>query len=30
MYGVIVTSKLEERQDWLKEVRKIVNTYFPA
>ena len=29
MFGVIVTSKFEERQAWLKEVRNIVNTYFP-
>lgn len=30
MFGVIVTSKFEERQEWLKEVRKIVDMYFPA
>lgn len=30
MFGVIITSKLEERQDWLEEVRKIVNRHFPA
>jgi len=29
MFGVIVTSKLEERLDWLKEVRKTVDVYFP-
>ncbi|MCC4766868.1 flavodoxin family protein [Methanosarcina sp. DH1] len=29
MFGVIVTSKLEERQDWLKEVRETVDMYFP-
>jgi putative NADPH-quinone reductase len=29
MFGVIVTSKLEERQAWLKEVEKTVNEYFP-
>lgn len=29
MFGVIVTSKLEERLDWLEEVRKIVDMYFP-
>ncbi len=29
MFGVVVTSKLEERQAWLKEVGKIVDTYFP-
>ena len=30
IFGVIVTSKLEERQDWLNEVRETVNTHFPA
>jgi len=30
MFGVVVTSQLEERQAWLKEVGKIVNDYFPA
>jgi len=30
MFGVIVTSKLEERQDWLEEVEEIVNAYFPV
>jgi len=30
MFGVIVTSKLEERQAWLKEVSKTVNAYFPV
>jgi putative NADPH-quinone reductase len=30
MFGVIVTSKLEERQDWLKEVREIVNKHFQS
>ncbi len=30
MFGVVVTSKLEERQAWLKEVGKIVNDYFPS
>lgn len=29
MFGVIVTSKLEERLEWLKEVRKTVDVYFP-
>lgn len=29
MFGVIVTSKLEERLGWLKEVRETVDTYFP-
>lgn len=29
MFGVIVTSKLEERQNWLKEVENTVNMYFP-
>ena len=29
MFGVIVTSKLEERLDWLKEVRETVDMYFP-
>jgi NAD(P)H dehydrogenase (quinone) len=30
MFGVIVTSKLEERQAWLKEIDEIVNIHFPA
>lgn len=30
MFGVIVTSKLEERQAWLEEVRETVNIHFPA
>lgn len=30
MFGVIVTSKLEERQNWLREVENTVNMYFPA
>jgi putative NADPH-quinone reductase len=30
MFGVMVTSKLEERQAWLKEVRETVNVHFPA
>ena len=30
MFGVMVTSKLEERQDWLNEVREMVNVHFPA
>lgn len=30
MFGVIVTSKLEERQNWLKEVRETINIHFPA
>lgn len=30
MFGVIVTSRLEERQVWLEEVREIVNMHFPA
>jgi putative NADPH-quinone reductase len=30
MFGVIVTSKLEERQSWLIEVREAVNVHFPA
>jgi putative NADPH-quinone reductase len=30
MFGVIVTSKLEERQVWLEEVRETVNIHFPA
>jgi putative NADPH-quinone reductase len=29
MFGVVVTSKLEERQRWLKEVENTVNMYFP-
>lgn len=30
LFGVIVTSKFEERQAWLKEVRDTVNIHFPA
>ncbi len=30
MFGVIVTSSLEERQAWLKEVKEKVDEYFPA
>jgi putative NADPH-quinone reductase len=30
MFGVIVTSKLEERLGWLKEVRETVDIYFPV
>lgn len=30
MFGVVVTSKLEERQNWLSEVRETVNMFFPA
>jgi NAD(P)H dehydrogenase (quinone) len=30
IFGVIVTSKLEERQDWLKEVKETVDIHFPA
>jgi NAD(P)H dehydrogenase (quinone) len=30
MFGVIVTSKLEERQAWLEEVRETMNIHFPA
>jgi putative NADPH-quinone reductase len=30
MFGVIVASKLEERQGWLEEVRETVDTYYPA
>lgn len=29
MYGVIVTSTLEQRQRWLMDVRNTVNKYFP-
>ncbi|MDQ1275092.1 MAG: hypothetical protein QG610_665, partial [Euryarchaeota archaeon] len=29
MFGVIVTSKPEERQNWLKEVENTVDVYFP-
>ncbi|AKB80399.1 azoreductase [Methanosarcina horonobensis HB-1 = JCM 15518] len=29
MFGVIITSKLEERQKWLKEVENTVDMYFP-
>lgn len=28
-YGVVVTSTLEERQEWLEDVKNIVNKYFP-
>ncbi|WP_410508408.1 NAD(P)H-dependent oxidoreductase [Methanosarcina hadiensis] len=30
MFGVVVTSKPEKRQNWLKEVETTVNMYFPA
>lgn len=30
MFRVVVTSTLEQRHRWLKEVREIVNTYFPG
>jgi len=30
MFGVIVTSRLEQRQQWLTEVRDTVKKYFPA
>ena len=30
MFGVVVTSTPEQRQDWLEEVRKTVSSYFPA
>jgi len=30
MFGVIVTSKLEERHEWLEEVKDTVNMHFPA
>ena len=30
VFGVMVTSKLEERKEWLNEVRQTVNMYFPA
>ena len=30
MYGVVVTSSLEERQDWLMDVKEIVNKFFPG
>jgi len=30
MFGVVVTSTLEERQAWLAEVRQIVTRHFPA
>jgi NAD(P)H dehydrogenase (quinone) len=30
MFGVVISSKLEERKEWLKEVRETVNIYFPA
>jgi len=29
MFNVVVTSTLEQRQDWLKKVREIVGRYFP-
>ncbi|MBF0119671.1 MAG: NAD(P)H-dependent oxidoreductase [Desulfobacterales bacterium] len=29
MYGVIVTSTLEQREYWLRDVKKIVTEYFP-
>ena len=29
-FSVIVTSTLEQRTEWLKEVQETVNTYFPA
>ncbi|GAB6151953.1 hypothetical protein JCM17380_07030 [Desulfosporosinus burensis] len=30
MYGVVVTSSIEQREDWLEDVKKVVNTYFPG
>ncbi|KUO77956.1 MAG: NAD(P)H dehydrogenase [Desulfosporosinus sp. BRH_c37] len=30
MYGVVVTSSLEQREDWLEDVKEVVNTYFPG
>lgn len=30
MFGVVVTSSLQERQGWLGEVQRIVTAYFPA
>lgn len=30
MYGVVVTSTLEERRRWLQDVQETVQTYFPA
>jgi putative NADPH-quinone reductase len=30
MYGVVVTSTLEERLDWLKDVAEVVNRFFPG
>ena len=30
MYGVVVTSSLEERRDWLKDVVEVVNRFFPG
>ncbi|HHV28209.1 MAG TPA: NAD(P)H-dependent oxidoreductase [Clostridium sp.] len=30
MYGVIVTSTLEERQKWLDDVKEVVNRFFPC
>ena len=30
MFGVIVTSTLEQRQGWLKKVREVVRLYFPG
>ena len=29
MFSVVVTSTVEERQDWLKKVREVVGRYFP-
>jgi putative NADPH-quinone reductase len=29
-FGVVVTSTQEERQDWLRQVREILNAHFPA
>ena len=29
MFTVVVTSTLEERQDWLRKVEQVVNRYFP-
>jgi len=28
-FGVIVTSTLKQRQEWLEETREITNNYFP-
>jgi putative NADPH-quinone reductase len=30
MFGIIVTSTLNERKEWLEEVRETVNRYFPG